>query len=298
MITNFLTLPELWTKGKSPLLDSWPLYGDPSSVALILAAYIAFVLYLGPLFMKNRQPFNLKNVIILYNALQVFYNFWVLARPALEPCAWKYFFSFGCAEMTPQQERDYEMLICVTFWHMTVNKIMDLLDTVFFVLCKKQNHISFLHVQHHVLSVAILWIVGKYFTGQELTVTFGCNTIVHMIMYFYYLVAALGPAYKKYLWWKKYLTMLQISQFLIIIVYMLASLWLSCGYNPAIVWLIILNASLNLALFLKFYFNTYDSKKLISDKIAVCSSLQFSSNYTENQQIEKSDINENCKKEM
>lgn len=36
------------------------------------------------------------------------------------------------------------------------------------------------------------------------------NSFVHVIMYTYYGVAALGPKYQKYLWWKKYLTMLQL----------------------------------------------------------------------------------------
>lgn len=283
-----------------PVLDSWPMYGNPSAVILILLSYIVFVLHLGPKFMRNRQPFNLKQVIVLYNALQVLYNLWLLKRSMVEPTFWKNLFTFGCANVTHQEEIRYHTLICIAFWHMTINKVMDLLDTVFFILCKKQNHVTFLHVQHHVLSVAILWIGGKYFTGQEFTVTFFCNTIVHMIMYFYYLIAALGPEYRQYLWWKKYLTMIQIVQFVIIISYMVASIWLSCGYNQRIIWLLILNVSLNLILFLKFFFNTYNSKKLISDKIAVCGSLQFNNNYAEHNGQSDSKPNENVdsKKEL
>lgn len=36
------------------------------------------------------------------------------------------------------------------------------------------------------------------------------NAFIHVIMYFYYGLSALGPAYQKYLWWKKYLTQLQL----------------------------------------------------------------------------------------
>lgn len=36
------------------------------------------------------------------------------------------------------------------------------------------------------------------------------NTFVHIIMYFYYMVAAMGPQYQKFIWWKKYLTTLQM----------------------------------------------------------------------------------------
>lgn len=297
MATKLEFLSELWKNGKSSLLDSWPLYKDPSSVVVILISYIFFVLYLGPKFMENRKPYNLKYIIVLYNAVQVFFNCYMLKRSIVEPIFWKYFFSFGCAQVTPEEEHHYDTLICVAFWNMTMNKIMDLLDTVFFILCKKQNNITFLHVQHHVLSVVILWLSGKYFTGQEFTVSYFCNTIVHMIMYFYYFIAALGPNYRKYLWWKKYLTIIQIVQFVIIISYMLASIWLSCGYDQRIVWLLIGDVSLNLVLFLNFFFHAYDSKKLIDEKIAVCGSLQFS-NASGDQQSGKSDINDNSKKEL
>ena len=36
------------------------------------------------------------------------------------------------------------------------------------------------------------------------------NTAVHVVMYSYYGLCALGPDYQKYLWWKKYLTSLQL----------------------------------------------------------------------------------------
>lgn len=36
------------------------------------------------------------------------------------------------------------------------------------------------------------------------------NTFVHIVMYSYYLFAAMGPQFQKYLWWKKYLTSLQM----------------------------------------------------------------------------------------
>lgn len=38
-----------------------------------------FVLYLGPKWMKNRKPFDLKYVIILYNVLQVYHNYWMIS---------------------------------------------------------------------------------------------------------------------------------------------------------------------------------------------------------------------------
>ncbi len=36
------------------------------------------------------------------------------------------------------------------------------------------------------------------------------NSFIHVIMYIYYGLAGLGPSMQKYLWWKKYLTRLQL----------------------------------------------------------------------------------------
>jgi hypothetical protein len=48
------------------------------------------------------------------------------------------------------------------------------------------------------------------FAGEQ-GVMIGClNSLVHVIMYFYYMVAAMGPKYQKYLWWKKYMTWIQL----------------------------------------------------------------------------------------
>ena len=36
------------------------------------------------------------------------------------------------------------------------------------------------------------------------------NTFVHIFVYSYYGLAVFGPSMQKYLWWKKYLTKLQL----------------------------------------------------------------------------------------
>jgi elongation of very long chain fatty acids protein 4 len=36
------------------------------------------------------------------------------------------------------------------------------------------------------------------------------NSFVHTIMYAYYGLSALGPWVQKYLWWKKYITQMQL----------------------------------------------------------------------------------------
>jgi len=44
-------------------------------------------------------------------------------------------------------------------------KILDLTDTIFFVLRKKQNQVTFLHIYHHIGIILGSWIAVKYLAG-------------------------------------------------------------------------------------------------------------------------------------
>merc|ERR1711976_420195 len=73
-----------------------------------------------------------------------------------------------------------------------------------------------LHVIHHTIMPAACWWGVKFTPGGHGTFFGLLNTFVHAIMYSYYLVAAMGPQYQKYLWWKKYLTTMQMVQFVLV----------------------------------------------------------------------------------
>lgn len=55
-----------------------------------------------------------------------------------------------------------------------------------------------------------------FFSGGLGTFHALLNCCVHVVMYTYYALSALGPAYQKYLWWKKYMTTIQlVSHYLV-----------------------------------------------------------------------------------
>ena len=72
------------------------------------------------------------------------------------------------------------------------------------------------------------------------------NAGVHTVMYLYYLLAACGPGIQKYLWWKRsgevimtsdltfpfsrYLTRLQMVQFIGMILHGMLPMYYDCGY--------------------------------------------------------------------
>jgi len=50
-------------------------------------------------------------------------------------------------------------------WLYFLLKLLDLVDTIFFVLRKKQNQVTFLHVYHHVGMAIATWVGVKYLPG-------------------------------------------------------------------------------------------------------------------------------------
>lgn len=58
----------------------------------------------------------------------------------------------------------------------------------------------------------LLWLYPKahFVPGGMGTFHALLNCVVHVIMYTYYGLSAMGPNYQKYLWWKKYLTTIQL----------------------------------------------------------------------------------------
>ena len=110
--------------------------------------------------------------------------------------------------------------------------------------------------------ILVRWLPG----GQE---TFGgiFNSFIHVLMYSYYFLAAMGPHMQKYLWWKRYLTAFQMIQFVCIFLKcMILVLGIAeCGYPWQFSGMVVL---LNIAfflLFLEFYIREY-SKKTVSIK--------------------------------
>lgn len=92
-------------------------------------------------------------------------------------------------------------------------KMSELLDTIFFVIRKKDRQITFLHMYHHTVMPMISWGATKYYPGGHGTLIGVINSFVHIIMYTYYMFSAMGPQFQRYLFWKKYITTLQMVRF-------------------------------------------------------------------------------------
>ena len=143
-------------------------------------------------------------------------------------------------------------------WWFYTSKFIDFFDSIFFLLRGKMSHLSLLHVLHHSTLPAFSWFGPKFAGGGNTTFGGMWNSLVHVIMYSYYFLAAAGPGFQKYLWWKKYLTSMQMVQFVVVFVHCLVPLiHPSCGYSLGVNLVIMFNGCLYWFLFLAFYRENY-----------------------------------------
>jgi len=239
---------------------------SPFAMFGILAIYLLFILKWGPNYMKNREPYNLNKIIIVYNILQIV----ACARLVVQGLQYVYKFTNGYSllcqpvDFTWNEEPIIIANGCHTYFLL---KLADLLDTVFFVLRKKNNQITFLHLYHHTGMVLLTWNATKFFPGGHSIFTGFVNSIIHVVMYSYYLVSAFQPQYKNNLWWKKYITQMQIAQFFMIMMHWLVLLFQrDCGFPKFPVAIMVPQNLFMLALFGDFYYKTYVKKAKIHRK--------------------------------
>jgi fatty acid elongase 3 len=178
---------------------------------VLVVGYVA-VIYLLQLFMKNRDPINSRSPVIYY--LILLHNMFLSSGSlvmllkiiqSLLPMALK----GGWYVMHCDQGNTHFTESQVYFWYHVfyLSKVYEFLDTIILVLKKKR--IIFLHVYHHIITLVLVWeTMDDYLSVQWACIS--ANALIHVFMYFYYMIQATGYD----LWWKKYLTTLQILQFI------------------------------------------------------------------------------------
>ncbi|XP_055599918.1 elongation of very long chain fatty acids protein AAEL008004-like isoform X2 [Uranotaenia lowii] len=235
-----------------PLMDSnW-------QVPAIIAMYLIAVLRVGPRFMENRKPYDLRQFIRAYNIVQVvansafflteIYLLWI--RPN---------FSYVCQPVDYGHDTSGYQELYMSYAYFLL-KVMDLADTMFFVLRKKQSHVSFLHVYHHAIMVGMTYIGVMFVPGGHIYLLGLWNTLVHAVMYLYYYLASYGSQWAAR--FKQYLTRMQLVQFIHLGIHFgrPALTGLDCGFPQFWHWVGFAQALFILAMFVDFYIKSYVRK--------------------------------------
>lgn len=246
---------------RDPRTADWALAGNRQFIITLFVVYVYIVKIGGPRFMKGRKPYDgIKPLIIIYNAAMVLLNcYFVLAFLSKTYLGGGY--SLLCQGINFEARDETTMsMLSLCWWYLMV-RIADFLDTFFFVLRKKDSHISFLHVVHHILVVFNGWFGLAYGPDGQVSLGVILNSFVHVVMYSYYFLSLLGPSVQKHLWWKRYLTQFQLVQFIIIFLHTMVPMFVSCGYPRPHTYIMLSEAVFFFAMFVRFYVKAYSDKK-------------------------------------
>ncbi|KAJ3008007.1 hypothetical protein HKX48_008822 [Thoreauomyces humboldtii] len=217
-------------------------------------------------FVKN--PISVKPIFFLHNALLSAASLvlLVLFLELLVPMIWNngpLWAICDQAAYSPRMEFLYYINYLIKYYEFT--------DTIFLVLKKKK--LEFLHVYHHSMTMALCFFELEGRTSVS-WVPVTLNLFVHVIMYYYYARTAVSS---KPVWWKKYLTTLQIVQFVIDLfaIYLATYIYLSsdpyegilpnfglgkCSGRPMAAGIGCFILSSYLLLFVQFFIKTYQGK--------------------------------------
>ncbi|KAL8614269.1 hypothetical protein ACOMHN_007607 [Nucella lapillus] len=165
-------------------------------------------------------------------------------------------FNMHCALVDTSDGATSLRLAKVIWWYY-FSKLIEFADTIIFVFRKKKNQITFLHMYHH-SSMPLLWWIGTRFApGGEAFFCATMNSFVHVVMYSYYMMSAMGSALQPYLWWKKYLTSLQLLQFVLILGRVSYTVYTGCQYPRLFQKMLLVYMVTLITLFSNFYFHAY-----------------------------------------
>eukprot|EP01130_Rhizamoeba_saxonica_P010822 TRINITY_DN445_c0_g1_i1.p1 TRINITY_DN445_c0_g1~~TRINITY_DN445_c0_g1_i1.p1 ORF type:complete len:305 (+),score=26.31 TRINITY_DN445_c0_g1_i1:96-917(+) len=241
-------------------------------------ASIGYVLVISlfKLYMKDKPPMVLKGITLVHNLIL---SVWSLAMflgityGALERGLKYGFFSLLC-DSDPQPMQGHLAYWCYIYY---ISKYYELIDTALIVA--KKRPLIVLHFWHHAIIGPMSW---SWLYGDWTLHWFGAwlNTCIHVFMYYYYFAKM---AFNYNPWWKKYITIGQIAQFMTVFVAINVFLYFyvnnltyvglvgdhllpftfekGCVGNAYVVGFAQFVNVTFLSLFVNFFLHTYDTKK-------------------------------------
>jgi len=144
------------------------------------------------------------------------------------------------------------------FWVYTfyMSKYVEYLDTIFLLLKAKpvippENSQYFLHIYHHAITAAIVWVTMYYNFSTSWTGPF-TNSFVHVLMYGYYFLTEIDKIDRSL--GGKFITPIQIVQFMFCLASVIfESLQLHCGTHMGAVVFMVVNYMIFFVFFVKVY---------------------------------------------
>lgn len=126
----------------------------------ICLSYVLIVKVIGPKFMENREPFNLRKLMIAYNFIMVYVSFVLFYK--LGKHGWFGKYNYKCQPVDYSDSEDAIGMMKYAYLYY-LSKFIEFADTFFFVLRKKFGHVSTLHVIHHgIMPLSVRFLIFEF----------------------------------------------------------------------------------------------------------------------------------------
>merc|ERR1712038_2070640 len=247
----------VFTDLRDPRVDDWFLMSSVWPTVGLCALYYYIIRVGGPRFMKDREPFDCQRIIIFYNLFQTLFSVWIFHKATRFWFTGKY--NWLCQPVDYSYTPDGFDAADMTWWYF-FSKFVDFFDSFFFLARKKFGHLSTLHVVHHGIMPLTSWFGIRFVGGGHTTFVGFLNMGVHVVMYFYYFMSSMGPSVQKYLWWKRYLTTMQLMQFATFFVHATFPLFIDCDFPKYYSYIILFHGAMFFVMFANFYVQAYVKK--------------------------------------
>lgn len=241
--------------------DYFLIWGTPVPVLACILGYFIFI-FSAKRYMKHRQAFNISNSFrIAYNMALVFLSLYMFEEIIVGVYQSEY--NLLCANVNISTS-PAEMKVTNALWWYFFSKVIEFFDTILMVLRKKNDQISFLHLYHHSSMLLIWWFVYSWTPGGQVWFGASLNSFVHIWMYLYYALS-LMPSLNGKLWWKKYITIMQLIQFVLVFIQSIIGLVMnkygSCQFPKWGLYLQLIYMITMMILFGNFFTKSYMPKK-------------------------------------
>lgn len=242
----------------SETLCFWPQFNFLVSYEFVLGMHALYAIGIYTLrrWMQHREPYELKHALLVYNFAQIVFS--TLMTAGLSKYVLNGFYNLnGTADANME------------FWILmhALAKYLDMMDTVFIVLRKKDRQLSVLHVYHH-LSIGVLWSGLLHWGLASGTCFFGAwiNSLVHAVMYSHYFFTSPSLGFTNP--WKAYLTKFQMFQFFLCVVHSILAVVVDKEYPQKVAVVQMLYHPTLLYLFYDFLTSEAFENKKIKDAAA------------------------------
>lgn len=149
----------------APSADSYFLLVFTIVLLALICGYLWIIFSVLPKFMKDKLPYSVSNWLRFYNVFQVIACTVFVVRT--------YNLGFDSRFLWRCESFDFlddgaRLEIKIGLWFFLLLRIFEFSETMVFLLRKKKNQASFLHLYHHVSTVILMWVFITFDTGDNI----------------------------------------------------------------------------------------------------------------------------------